>query len=60
MEKRETPLDVSKDVLHIPAETKLSAEEIAKAVAHHNRHHQNRVTEPGKPVRKSAPGMKTK
>jgi|GEM_PF-5748530 hypothetical protein len=27
------------DVLHIPAERKMTDEEIAKAVAHHNRHH---------------------
>ncbi|HEV2487918.1 MAG TPA: hypothetical protein VGT08_20530 [Terracidiphilus sp.] len=30
---------VSDDVLHLGSPTKLSAEEIAKAVAHHNRHH---------------------
>jgi hypothetical protein len=27
------------DVLHIDAQSKLSPEEIAKALAHHNRHH---------------------
>ncbi len=27
------------DVLHIPPQSKLSPEEIAKALAHHNKHH---------------------
>jgi hypothetical protein len=31
--------DTSNDVLHIPAESKLSPEAIAKAVAHHNHKH---------------------
>ena len=30
---------ITDDVLHIGSPTKLSDEEIAKAVAHHNRHH---------------------
>lgn len=33
------PETSTNDVLHIPAESKLSAEAIAKAVAHHNKHH---------------------
>jgi hypothetical protein len=30
---------VSSDVLHIPSATKMTPEEIAKAVARHNKHH---------------------
>jgi hypothetical protein len=30
---------VANDVLHLGAQSKLSPEEIAKAIAHHNRHH---------------------
>jgi len=30
---------ISDDVLHIPNTSKLTPEEIAKAVAHHERHH---------------------
>ena len=30
---------IEDDVLHLGSATKLSAEDIAKAVAHHNRHH---------------------
>jgi hypothetical protein len=30
---------VANDVLHLGSESKLSAEAIAKAIAHHNRHH---------------------
>jgi hypothetical protein len=49
MDKPQAPNDVSGDVLHIPPQTRLSAEEIAKARAHHKRHHpeQQRQT-PGK------------
>ena len=37
--KTETKTNVSSDVLHSNKPSKLSAEEIAKAVARHNRHH---------------------
>ncbi len=30
---------VANDVLHIESQSKLSPEEIAKALAHHNKHH---------------------
>jgi hypothetical protein len=30
---------ISDDVLHIPNTSKLTPEEISKAVAHHNKHH---------------------
>ena len=39
MDKPQGPLDVSADILHIPPQTMLTAEEIAKARAHHKRHH---------------------
>jgi len=36
------PKSVTSDVLHIPAERKMTPEEIAKAVAHHNKHHKDK------------------
>ena len=33
---------ISDDVLHIPAVSRLTPEEIAKAVAHHNKHHKDK------------------
>ena len=39
MESSKTDNATANDVLHIPAQSKLSAEAIAKAVAHHNKHH---------------------
>lgn len=33
------PTSVSSDVLHIPSVTKMTPEEVAKAVARHNKHH---------------------
>jgi hypothetical protein len=38
MESSKPDTSMTNDVLHIPAESKLSAEAIAKAVAHHNKH----------------------
>jgi len=58
MQKREAPLDVSSDVLHIPSQTKLTAEEIAKAIAHHKRHHHGQPAGRGKTAQKTAPGKK--
>jgi hypothetical protein len=49
MEKPEGPLDVSGDILHIPSQSKLTAEQIAKAVAHHKRHHPDQPAAAGKP-----------
>ena len=46
------PASVTDDVLHIPAESKLTPEDIAKAVAHHNKHHKDRTEKP-------APGTKS-
>jgi hypothetical protein len=31
--------DISNDVLHLGSQTKLSAEDVAKAVARHKKHH---------------------
>lgn len=39
MESSKPDTSIANDVLHIPAESKLSAEAIAKALAHHNKHH---------------------
>ena len=33
---------ISDDVLHFPSESKLTPEEIAKAIAHHNKHHKDK------------------
>jgi hypothetical protein len=46
------------DVLHIEAQSKLSAAEIAKALAHHNRHHHGE--QPADAQAKPAPGKKQK
>lgn len=49
MDKPQGPLDVSGDILHIPPQTRLTAEEIAKARAHHKRHHPDEQRQaPGK------------
>jgi hypothetical protein len=39
MESTKSTTSVANDVLHFENHSKLSAEEIAKALAHHNRHH---------------------
>jgi hypothetical protein len=39
METIKSTSSVANDVLHNESHSKLSAEEIAKAVAHHKRHH---------------------
>jgi hypothetical protein len=49
------PTSVSDDVLRIPPVTKLTPEEIAKAVAHHNKHHKDKV---GKAAPAAKPGKK--
>lgn len=54
MEKTVTNESISKDVLHIPSQSKLTPEEIAKALAHHKRHHHD------EPPAQSAPGKKNK
>ena len=47
---------VSEDVLHLGSPTKLSAEEVAKAIAHHNRHHSG--DQPKQAAAKNAQGKK--
>jgi hypothetical protein len=39
MATTESSSSVANDVLHLGSESKLSAEAIAKAIAHHNKHH---------------------
>ncbi len=39
METAESSKSVTNDVLHLGSQSKLSPEEIAKALAHHNKHH---------------------
>lgn len=51
------PKSITEDVLHIPAQTKLTPEEIAKAVAHHNKHHKD-TSQKGLPGAKA--GKRTK
>jgi hypothetical protein len=43
---------IANDVLHLGSQSKLSAEEIAKAIARHNKHHSgnNPQNTPGKPA----------
>jgi len=48
-----TPKSIADDVLHLGSPTKLSAEEIAKAVAHHNRHHQSEKPQKAPPGKKN-------
>ena len=54
MKQTTQPLtSVSNDVLHIPSVTKLTPEEVAKAVAHHNKHHKDKVGKAAPAVAKS-------
>jgi hypothetical protein len=46
------------DVLHIQAQSKLTPEEVAKALAHHNRHHHG--DQPANAQAKAASGKKHK
>jgi hypothetical protein len=39
MESSKSDTAITDDVLHLGSESHLSAEAIAKAIAHHNRHH---------------------
>jgi hypothetical protein len=59
MKQSTQPLtSVSDDVLHIPSTTKLTPEEVAKAVAHHNKHHKDKVGKAAAPA--ARPGKKFK
>lgn len=52
------PKSVADDVLHLGSGTKLSAEQIAKAIAHHNRHHHG--DQPQQAAAKAGAGKKRK
>jgi hypothetical protein len=58
METPESNTAIQDDVLHLGTGTQLSAEEIAKAVAHHNRHHGG--DKPQEVPQKGAPAKKKK
>jgi hypothetical protein len=58
MEKTESNTPIQDDVLHLGSETKLSPEEIAKALAHHNKHHHG--DQPAQAAAKVAAGKKHK
>lgn len=61
MEDKKPTFDASNDVLHIPPQSKLTPEEVAKAVAHHNRHHtSDKQQEPAKSAPKAVQGKKTR
>ncbi|HUV68111.1 MAG TPA: hypothetical protein VMW15_00515 [Terracidiphilus sp.] len=51
-------VSVADDVLHLGSPTQLSAEEIAKAVAHHNRRHHG--DQPQKAAAKAGAGKKNR
>ena len=56
METTGSNTSIKDDVLHLGSATKLSDEEIAKAVAHHNRHHGD--SNPKDAGAQGAPGKK--
>jgi hypothetical protein len=58
MEQNQSNTAVANDVLHNDHPTKLSAEEIAKALAHHNKRHSADQT--NQETAKKAPGKKIK
>jgi hypothetical protein len=58
MEQNQSNTAVANDVLHNDHPTKLSAEEIAKALAHHNKRHAAEQSKKDAP--KTAPGKKIK
>jgi hypothetical protein len=58
MEKTESNTSVQDDVLHLGSESKLSPEDIAKALAHHNKHHHG--DQPAQAAAKVAAGKKHK
>jgi hypothetical protein len=54
MEPNISDAEIAKDVLHNEDHSKLTQEEIAKAIAHHKKKHQD------EPEQKVAPGKKQK
>ncbi len=61
MEKSQPDPAIESDVLHIESKSKLSPEEIAKAIAHHNRHHSpDQPQQAAAKIAKTAAGKKQK
>jgi hypothetical protein len=58
MEPSKTDSSIANDVLHLGSSSKLSPEEIAKALAHHKRHHSG--DQPGQAAAKTSGGKKGK
>jgi hypothetical protein len=58
MEKAEPNTSIQDDVLHLGSPSKLSPEEIAKAIAHHDKHHHG--DQPEQAAAKNALGKKKK
>jgi hypothetical protein len=58
MEPSKTDSSIANDVLHLGSSSKLSAEEIAKALAHHKRHHSG--DQPRQAAAKTSGGKKGK
>ncbi|HEY2467703.1 MAG TPA: hypothetical protein VGI45_07665 [Terracidiphilus sp.] len=56
MEPNISDADIAKDVLHNDDHSRLTQEEIAKAVAHHNKHHKEDAQQSGQEKRQ--PGKK--
>lgn len=57
METNKSDNSIVNDVLHLGSPTKLSPEEIAKAIAHHKRHHSG--DQPQQAAAKAAGGKKS-
>jgi len=58
MENAKPDTSIENDVLHLGSPTKLSPEEIAKAIAHHDKHHHG--DQPEQAAQKNALGKKKK
>ena len=57
METSKPDSAIENDVLHLGSTTKLTPEQIAKAIAHHKHHHGN---QPSRPPRPSPPAKSRK
>lgn len=58
MEQNQSSSSEANDVLHNEEHSKLTPEEVAKAIAHHNRHHggEHQENSPGKPEQNKKQG----
>jgi hypothetical protein len=54
MEENKSDSAIKNDVLHSEDHSKLTPEEIAKAVAHHNRHHKENAPKKAEPMKQQA------